>query len=270
MTAPRPLVVRHDGLALAVTDRGDPDGPCAVLLPGLGGRQSSLDAVAACLPGWRVVTVDPRGHGRSGTGPWSFDHAVADLHAVVTQLGLDRPLIAGHSLGGMTALRYALAGHQVAGVVNVDGWGTGTAARHLGADPALVAAHLDALAQGRLPTAPARLLSGLTRQGRQGTTAQVLRALAGADVVAWHGEAPCPSVALHAVGAGSSAGRLLGGDAVLLSRAHRAGLRRDLAALAARRPDVEVVEVNGGHLLITSHPELVAAALVGLHERTRG
>jgi pimeloyl-ACP methyl ester carboxylesterase len=264
-------VVRSSDVALAVTDwRGGP-GPDIVLMPGLGGRQRGLAAVAARLPGWRVITMDLRGHGRSTDAPWSFSEAVADLHAVISHFGLEKPYVGGHSLGGMLGLQYALAGHPVVGVVNIDGWGPGVPGRYLGEDEGAVRTHLAQIAAGHLPSRLARVITSLTRQGRHGTTRQVFRELEGADVVAWHAAAGCPSLAFNAVGpASATSARLLGPEVVRLQRSHRAGLRRDLAALAEARPDVMVAEVDAGHQLIATHPDAVAAGISAFHERRGG
>lgn len=269
MSPQRSVVVCNGRVDLAVTDRGG-SGPTIVLMPGLGMRQQSLARVATSLPGWRVVTMDLRGHGASTTGPWTFAEAVQDLHDVVSHLELERPYVGGHSLGGMVALRYALSGRPVAGVVNIDGWGPGIADRFVGQDVAEVEAHLTRTAAGDLPRT-ARVLSALTRQGRQGTSRQVLAELDRTDVVAWHAAAPCPSLALHAVEAGAGAvSRLLGEQMRRLQRAHQEGLSRDLAALAAARSDVMVAEVAATHLVIRTHPQLVADAITSFHERCRG
>src|SRR5271166_3986228 len=59
----------------------------------------------------RVVAVDVRGGGgktRWVRPGWTTADMAADVHAVVTELSLRRPAIAGISLGGTIALQYAL------------------------------------------------------------------------------------------------------------------------------------------------------------------
>ena len=59
----------------------------------------------------RVVAVDVRGGGGKTrwTRPgWTTADMAADIHAVVTELGLRRPAIVGCSMGGTIALQYAL------------------------------------------------------------------------------------------------------------------------------------------------------------------
>ncbi|MGA8257393.1 MAG: alpha/beta hydrolase [Nocardioides sp.] len=263
--APLHRLVQHGAVRLATTDHGGGvarDRPDLVLMPGLGLTRGSLDRLIERLSGWRVITMDLRGHGASTTAPWSFEAAVDDLHHVVLDYGLERPFIGGHSLGGMIALRYALAGHQSEGAINIDGWGPGIASRFVGADPAVVDLRLDELADGVLPSRLGTWISARTRAGREGTMLAVMRELRRADIVAWHAEAPVPSLALHAVAPPArSVGWMLGREMVHLQRAHHAGLSRDLAAVAAQRTDVSVVEVDATHALFRTHPHEVAAAI---------
>lgn len=254
-------VVGTDGAHIATTDHGG-NGAALVLLHGLGDSRRGLATLAARLPDLRVITVDLRGHGDSDTRPWSFAAAVADLDAVVARHELQRPFVGGHSLGGMLALRYALAGRSVAGVLNIDGWGPGVVGRFPGADPVRVAAHLDAVADGVLPSRLAAFVAGRSRQSREGTTAAVLRELHGADVVAWHRAVACPSLAVHATApAGRVVRRLLGAETAALQQAHHDGLRRDLAAAADVTAGLRVVDVDASHGLCRTHPDLVAAAV---------
>lgn len=74
-------------------------------------------------PRTRVLACDLRGHGRSTTPPgrYTIETFVADLHALLTQLQIVRPILVGHSLGGTIALRYAFDfPEQVAGIAILD------------------------------------------------------------------------------------------------------------------------------------------------------
>ena len=66
-------------------------------------------AAEAFAEHWDVVAYDARGHGLSDRVGNSFDDdkRVADLLEVVTQLGLDRPAMIGHSMGGSTIAKFA-------------------------------------------------------------------------------------------------------------------------------------------------------------------
>jgi pimeloyl-ACP methyl ester carboxylesterase len=57
----------------------------------------------------RVVAVDLRGHGESDAPeqPYTMRAFADDLAWMCSQLGLDRPVVVGHSLGGLVALELA-------------------------------------------------------------------------------------------------------------------------------------------------------------------
>ena len=67
-----------------------------------------------------VVTLDLRGHGRSGDAEdYSPLAMTQDLAAVVEATGVDRPLLIGHSLGGAVAAAFA-AGAPARAIVDID------------------------------------------------------------------------------------------------------------------------------------------------------
>lgn len=72
-----------------------------------------------------VASVDLRGHGESGrpepgTGVYEIDTFADDVLAVAAALGYDRPVVIGHSLGGLTALACAARAGAVRAAVMVD------------------------------------------------------------------------------------------------------------------------------------------------------
>jgi pimeloyl-ACP methyl ester carboxylesterase len=114
-------VVAGAGVDIAVRDFGG-EGRSLLLVHGAGGNLAGLPDLAEALAAeHRVVALDLRGHGRSGDGPWEWDAVLADLDAVVEQLGLGSPAIVGISLGGMLATLWASAHPDCPGAVSLDG-----------------------------------------------------------------------------------------------------------------------------------------------------
>ena len=56
-----------------------------------------------------VVTFDCRGHGASDkpAGPYTVEQFADDIADMLDQLGWDKALVAGASMGGMVALAFA-------------------------------------------------------------------------------------------------------------------------------------------------------------------
>lgn len=156
-TALREVVVDGE-VPLACVDLGG-DGPDVLLLHGAGRTLADLLPLAEQLsPAQRVVAVDLRGHGRSGDGDWSFTAALADVDRVVTDLGLQRPAVVGHSLGGMLAGMWA-ADRDCRAAVNLDGHGMGDPQTqpflYPGLDAGVVLGRLAELATLQAAAAPA-------------------------------------------------------------------------------------------------------------------
>ena len=78
----------------------------------------------------RAIAIDLRGHSRSRSpedGDYTIDALAQDIHAAVVQLGIERFILVGHSMGGSVALAYAGAYPQhVAGLLLVDPSGDST------------------------------------------------------------------------------------------------------------------------------------------------
>jgi len=55
----------------------------------------------------KMIFYDQRCHGDSDCSKFDVDSLADDLHNLIKELELKEPVLIGHSLGGMTALRYA-------------------------------------------------------------------------------------------------------------------------------------------------------------------
>lgn len=63
---------------------------------------------AALEPGWRVIALDQRGHGRSDHAPtYTREDYLGDLEALFRHLGLEKAVLLGNSLGGVNAYEFA-------------------------------------------------------------------------------------------------------------------------------------------------------------------
>lgn len=117
--------IEANGIRLHYTRTGgaDPAKPPLVLAHGFSDDGLCWTPVAEALASnYDVVMVDARGHGLSdapeqGYGP--VEHA-ADLYGVITGLGLQRPAILGHSMGGATTLVLAGMYPEVPGAILVE------------------------------------------------------------------------------------------------------------------------------------------------------
>lgn len=92
---------------------------------GITGSHRSWAPVVRHLSGRATVLApDLRGRGHSAglPGPYGLDAHVADLLAVLDHQGVERALVAGHSMGAYIAARFAAAHpERTAGVALVDG-----------------------------------------------------------------------------------------------------------------------------------------------------
>jgi pimeloyl-ACP methyl ester carboxylesterase len=104
----------------------DPHVPPILLLHGLASAAHIWDLVAPLLAerGYLVIALDQRGHGESDKPDSGYDFAsiVEDDTVAARSLGIERPIIVGHSWGASVALQYA-AVHDgnVTALVLVDG-----------------------------------------------------------------------------------------------------------------------------------------------------
>ena len=142
------LVMSHgEGMnALFMLAAGAGPKPTMLLLHGLPGNEQNLDlAQAARRAGWNVLTMHYRGSWGS-PGRFSLAGAGEDVDAAMAFLrqpenareyGVDtrRIVIAGHSMGGFFAARYAARHEDVAGAILIDPWNIGLWGKQLLAHP---------------------------------------------------------------------------------------------------------------------------------------
>lgn len=265
------------GVTLATRDYGG-NGPALVLMHGAGLDQRSLQPLAEQLRHeLRVITFDFRGHGGTSAAPWTLASAVTDLGAVAAAYGPGVPAVGGHSLGGMVAVAYGSEQPTCPGVVNIDGHGRGRVEQYVGYDAAQVRRGWQRQDQriARLTSGlPAALLTAVLVALRKPTlsgetTRQVIGESGAIDLFALYRQMTCPLLIFNAISTETGrVQRLWAGDGPALAAAYRQGLARDLAALAAGNPQREVVTVDATHMVIRTHPELVAGHITSFLQRT--
>jgi pimeloyl-ACP methyl ester carboxylesterase len=103
---------------------GTPERPAILLLHGLSSNARYWERVARRMTNRLLVALDQRSHGLSDAPPtgYGLDLLAADAENVIRELGLNRPVVAGHSWGGTVALEVgARMGELVSGVALMDG-----------------------------------------------------------------------------------------------------------------------------------------------------
>ena len=96
----------RNGINLRYLDTGSGD-PTLVFIHGWCCNQSMWsDQIEAFAPNHRIIAVDLRGHGESDKPDQDYDIAgfANDMAWLIREIGLDRPVIIGHSMGGVTTL----------------------------------------------------------------------------------------------------------------------------------------------------------------------
>lgn len=103
-------IVLDDGHRVGVSTCGD--GTPFVMIHGLGGEGMvygrTLTRIAEL--GFRIIAIDSGGHGRTdglGTTGWRWSSYVDLHHRALRALGIDRAVLAGHSMGGKVAVDLA-------------------------------------------------------------------------------------------------------------------------------------------------------------------
>lgn len=288
------LTVAANGIELAVRDHGGTGTP-VLLLPGGGGTVADVGPLARhLLPHHRVLAMDLRNHGLSGDGPWTWDAVLADVRAVVERVGLERPVIAGHSLGGMVAALYFQRYGDLTAAVNIDGHGSGKP-EHYDMDTSEVIRLLSQLRETSDQQLRAALgphsreqLAAIREQARamaahfgfdpaegeeavdrkvvdngDGTFAvrplyarakQLQEQVEQLDLLSVYRNVPGPLLVYNAVGPEPS-------DTSGLMAAHRRGLTTELQAVERDHPNVRVITIDATHALTFEQPALIASQI---------
>ncbi|MCF2527949.1 alpha/beta fold hydrolase [Yinghuangia soli] len=248
--------VRSGALRLHVLDYGG-DGVPLLVLPGITMPAVGMDfAVRELVGPYRPVVLDQRGRGLSDTGAsYTLEDYAEDAEAVVAGLGLDRPVLVGHSLGARVAAAAAVRGKTpLGGTVLVDPPLSGP-----GRDPypTTAAAFLGQLAEAQRGTDADEVARAWPRWPRPeqelrarwlascGTEAVAAthRGFEAEDFFRWWPEVPAPAVFVR------------GADSPVVTAA-------GAAEAAAANPGAVYAEVpDAGHMVFWDNPPAALGAL---------
>ena len=103
----------RSGIRIRAIERGDPEAPPVLLIHGWGCSayifRENMPAIARA--GFRAIAIDLKGHGLSDKpqhrSEYTIDALIDHLTEVLDALGLERPVLAGHSLGGSLVYHFA-------------------------------------------------------------------------------------------------------------------------------------------------------------------
>ncbi|GAA5153949.1 alpha/beta hydrolase [Amycolatopsis dongchuanensis] len=257
--------VRSGRCRLHLLDYGPPDGVPVVVLPGITSPAITMDFVARELTDLvRPLVLDVRGRGLSDDAPqedepprgYDLGSYAADVHAVLSGLGLSRPILLGHSMGARIAA-VAAGREELRGVVLVDPPMSGPGR---GPYPTTLAAFLGQLAEARRGTDADEVARSWPRWPRreQELRARWLSSCSRTAIAATHAGFESEDFFEHWPHVPAPAFLLHGGDSPVVTAS-------GAAEAAAANPAAELVEVPGaGHMVFWDQPAAALAALRGV------
>lgn len=115
-------------LHIALKVLGQPNPPPIIAIHGWLDNANSFDLLAPLIPNQHIIAIDLPGHGLSDYRPpgaiYHFWDWIADLHEIVTELGLTTFSLLGHSMGAAIATLYAgIYSEHIAKLILIDGIG---------------------------------------------------------------------------------------------------------------------------------------------------
>ena len=105
-TSPDLKTANREGVNLRYLDTGSGDPPLVFIHGWCCDQTNWRDQITAFSPRHRIIAVDLSGHGESDKPDQDYDIAgfVDDMAWLIREIGLDRPMLIGHSMGGVTTL----------------------------------------------------------------------------------------------------------------------------------------------------------------------
>lgn len=115
--------IERDGVKLGYEESGSGDPPLLLVHGWSGNRWFMHEQAAHFAADHRVVSVDLRGHGESDAPEqeYTIEGFADDLAWMIGELGLDHPIVVGHSMGGTVVVQLAASrGNLLGGIVLLD------------------------------------------------------------------------------------------------------------------------------------------------------
>ena len=115
--------IERDGVKLGYEESGSGDPPLLLVHGWTGNRWFMHEQAAHFAADHRVVSVDLRGHGESDAPEqeYTIDGFADDLAWMIGELGLDHPIVVGHSMGATVVVQLAASrGNLLGGIVLLD------------------------------------------------------------------------------------------------------------------------------------------------------
>ena len=106
-TSPELKTANRDGVNLRYLDVGSGEPPLVFIHGWCCNQAMWNDQIEAFARKHRVISVDLRGHGDSDKPDQDYDIAgfAEDMAWLIKEIGLERPVLVGHSMGGVTTLK---------------------------------------------------------------------------------------------------------------------------------------------------------------------
>ncbi|MCG5220569.1 alpha/beta fold hydrolase [Streptosporangium sp. KLBMP 9127] len=212
-----------------------------LLLPGGGRTSRDWERAAPVLraAGLRTVAIE-----LPEMGTWSWPGALTAVAAAIEEHGMDRPVVAGHSLGGLVAALWATEHPECPLAVNLDGH-TNPTGPYEGVDP---------------EKSERIMRDFLTAEATDPDLAHLVAQMDVLDLFATYRAARCPLLVVSSTA--TELEEMLPPDVAEVFAAYRRGFARELAATAAVTPLLTLADVPTGHYVHVEAPEEVARLIV--------
>jgi pimeloyl-ACP methyl ester carboxylesterase len=240
-------------------------GPAMIILHGVFGSADNWLTVGKVLgERFRVFLLDQRNHGRSPrSDAFGYVEMAADVMEFITDQGLENPVIIGHSMGGKTAMQFAMSYPDAwSKLVVVD-----IAPRFYPIHHARILAGLNALDLGKLTSRQAAELHLRDYEDHEGTRQFLLKNLyrnPDTNRFDWRLNLPVITRDIHLVGSELTNPRVTT-KPVLFLRGEESSyvLPEDEADVRRIFPNAQIETIAGaGHWVHAEQPEAFVGAVM--------